>query len=371
MKTIIYNCIILFFIQCNRNNTVTEFKSKSQMDTLVQLTNTQLKNSTIKTDFPKIRSIQHSFNAFGKIETPPQNIVSISAPLGGYLKSILLLPGSRVKKGQVIAYIEDAKYIDLQQEYLTGQSRLRLLNSEFIRIKELFDKSACSKKTFDESESIYETQQILVKSLEEQMALIGLNPRVFTFENISGIISIHSPINGFITSVNFNVGRYLNPSDILLEIVNPSDLHLALSINEKDRMDLFENPKFTAVLNSHPNKSYTGKIILINNHLSIENTLEAHGHFDTLSNDLIPGLFMNATIYGNPYNAITVPESCLFQFKGNTCVFIQIDSNTFYCKPVSVSKIENKLAIIKNIETHQRIVTDGVNEILMNLSNSL
>jgi len=37
----------------------------------------------------------------------PQNLVSVSIPLGGYLKSSNLLPGKPVSKGQVIAVIEN------------------------------------------------------------------------------------------------------------------------------------------------------------------------------------------------------------------------------------------------------------------------
>jgi cobalt-zinc-cadmium efflux system membrane fusion protein len=33
--------------------------------------------------------------------------------------------------------------------------------------------------------------------------------------------------------VNVNIGKYVTPSDILFEIVNPSDIHLALTVFEK------------------------------------------------------------------------------------------------------------------------------------------
>src|ERR1044072_2047061 len=43
----------------------------------------------------------------GRIDVPPQNMVSVSMPLGGYLKSTALLPGMHITKGEVIAVMED------------------------------------------------------------------------------------------------------------------------------------------------------------------------------------------------------------------------------------------------------------------------
>jgi cobalt-zinc-cadmium efflux system membrane fusion protein len=53
----------------------------------------------------------------GIIDVPPQNMVSISVPLGGFLKSTKLLPGMHIAKGEIIASMEDQQYIQLQQEY--------------------------------------------------------------------------------------------------------------------------------------------------------------------------------------------------------------------------------------------------------------
>ena len=39
-------------------------------------------------------------------------------------------------------------------------------------------------------------------------------------------------INGFVSEVNVNIGKYVNPSDVLFELVNPDDIHLALTVFE-------------------------------------------------------------------------------------------------------------------------------------------
>ena len=64
----------------------------------------------------------------------------------------------------------------------------------------------------------------------EKLKLIGLNPGRIGANDISRSINIYSPINGFVTAVNVNIGKYVNPSDVLFELVNPTDIHLALTL---------------------------------------------------------------------------------------------------------------------------------------------
>ncbi len=61
---------------------------------------------------------------------PLQNMVSVSFPMGGYLKSTNLLPGMHVSKGQVIARIEDPGLVQLQQDYLVALSPVVVLEKE-------------------------------------------------------------------------------------------------------------------------------------------------------------------------------------------------------------------------------------------------
>jgi cobalt-zinc-cadmium efflux system membrane fusion protein len=53
------------------------------------------------------KNIAPIFKVNGIIDVPPQNMVSVSMPLGGYLKSTKLLPGMHFNKGEVIATMQD------------------------------------------------------------------------------------------------------------------------------------------------------------------------------------------------------------------------------------------------------------------------
>eukprot|EP01034_Spumella_vulgaris_P006429 gene6429-8185_t len=86
-------------------------------------------------------------------------MVSISVPLGGYLKTTSLLPGTHVNKGQILAVMEDQQYIQLQQDYLTGKTRIVYLENEYLRQKELNATKSASDKIYQQAESDFRSQQ--------------------------------------------------------------------------------------------------------------------------------------------------------------------------------------------------------------------
>ncbi|MBK5279984.1 MAG: efflux RND transporter periplasmic adaptor subunit, partial [Bacteroidia bacterium] len=252
----------------------------------VTLTDAQYKNANILVGKISQKTISSVLKVNGRIDVPPQNMVSISVPMGGYLRHTQLLPGMHLNKGEVIAVIEDQQYIQLQQDFLNAKTRLNLTASEFQRQKELNQSKASSDKVFQQTEAEYATEKINVKSLGERLKLIGINPDELTENNISKSINIYSPINGYVSHVNVNIGKYTQPSEVLFELINPADIHLALTIFEKDLEKISIGQKVIAYTNNQPGKKHEREIILIGKNLSAERSIEIHCHFENYDKSL-------------------------------------------------------------------------------------
>jgi hypothetical protein len=84
----------------------------------------------------------------------------------------------------------------------------------------------------------------------EKLRLIGINPQNLRENNISRNIRITSPITGYVSKVNVNIGKYLNPADVLFELIDPRDIHLNLNVYEKDLEKLSIGQKLTAFTNN-------------------------------------------------------------------------------------------------------------------------
>ncbi|MFA6946435.1 MAG: efflux transporter periplasmic adaptor subunit, partial [Pedobacter sp.] len=131
MKNIIIISALLLFAACGNKNTTEEVtEAATENKNLVSLNDAQFKSAGIIFGKLEARSISSILRASGTIDVPPQNMISISVPLGGYLKSTKLLPGMQIRKGETIAVMEDQQYIQLQQEYLTAKSKLVFSKAE-------------------------------------------------------------------------------------------------------------------------------------------------------------------------------------------------------------------------------------------------
>lgn len=364
--------IALLLTSCGNDNKQSDAENEqpTQENTLT-LTDEQYKNAAIETAKIFTSNISSVLRLNGKIDVPPQSLVSVSVPLGGYLKSTKLLPGMHIRKGDPLAVMEDIQYIQLQQDYLTTKAQLSLTESEYNRQKELNQSKATSDKVFEQARTNYQTQLVLLKSLEEKLKLIGLNPQRISTGTISKSINIYSPISGFVSEVNVNIGKYVNPSDILFELVNPNDIHLKLTVFEKDINKLDVGQKLLAYSNNHPQTKYPLEVILISKNISGQNAAEVHCQFEQYDKNLLPGMFMNAEIEVSTHNANVLPEEAIVRFENKHYVFVEKGKQTFEMKEVQTGNAENNLVEIINAEQfdNENIVVKNAYTLLMALKN--
>ncbi len=371
MQTIIkLFSLILLFASCN-NTTPVEEKEKLPDGNSITLTDAQMKNAQIETGSILQKQIASTLKVNGRIDVPPQNMISISVPLGGYLKSTKLLPGMHVNKNEVIAVVEDNQYIQLQEDYLTAKAQLALYENEYIRQKDLNASKAGSDKVFQQASTTFQTQNILVRSLEEKLKLVRINPNTLTINSISKSVNVYSPIDGFVTKVNVNIGKYVTPGDILFELVNPADIHLNLKVFEKDLNKLFIGQHVISYTNIDPGKKYPGDIILIGKDVSADGVTEVHCHFDNYDKSLIPGMYMNGEIELVKQLRNGVPEEAIVRFEGKSFIFENTGKNTYEMVEIEMGNCENGYSEIipgKDL-SGKSIVTKGAYTLLMSLKN--
>src|SRR5689334_16696676 len=100
MKYLKYFFALLLFSCASRSekNEVANSSKESLSTNEVRLTDEQFKSIGIQLGSAETRRLSGNIKANGVLDVPPQNLVSISAPLGGFVKYTDLLQGMRVKK---------------------------------------------------------------------------------------------------------------------------------------------------------------------------------------------------------------------------------------------------------------------------------
>jgi cobalt-zinc-cadmium efflux system membrane fusion protein len=345
-------------------------KQDSTTLNVVHLTAEQLKTANLTIGQVENRDMHQVLKVNGLIDVPPSNIVSISIPLGGYLKKTNLIPGMFVKKGALLAVIEDPIYIQLQQDYLTAKSRLAYLEADYIRQQDLNMTKSTSDKIYQLAKSDFESQKYLVKSLQEKLKLIGIDPTQLNETSISRSINFNAPIGGYVTKVNVNIGKYVTPTDVLFEIVDPSDLHVRLIVYENDVSNLKIGNEVIFTTNNDLTKNYVAHVAVITPNINEERTTDVHCHLVNENVRLYPGTYVNAEISLNNEKVDALPEESIVKWENKPFVFIKQLDQSYKLVAVELGVTTNGFIEVKTNLKGQEIVLKNSYTLLMKLKNS-
>lgn len=372
MNYSIFLFIILLLSGCGHTSSDTQTQVQETQSKSITLTDAQKKNSTISIGALIQKDISEIIKVHGKIDVPPQNLISVSIPMGGFLVSSDLLPGMHVKKGQVIAVLEDQQYIQLQEDYLTTKVRLEQAEADFIRQKDLNESKAGSDKVFEKAKAEYQSLKVILRSLAEKLELLHINAKTLTEQSLSRRVKIYAPFNGFVSKVFVNIGKYVNPSDVLFELVNPKDIHVNLHVFEKDIVKLSIGQNLIVYTNSNPNKKYPCEILLISKDISTDGTAEVHCHFEQYDQVLIPGMYMNADISVSHSNVLCLPEESIVNFEGKQYIFLKEQNDSYTIKEIQTGMKDKSYVQILNTEELQNksIVINGAYSLLLQSKKS-
>ncbi len=356
---------------CKEKEVVTE-KEQILKENQVALTDAQMKNADIETISISEKSISTLLKINGKIDVPPQNLVSVSVPLGGYLRSTKLLPGMYVDKDEVIAVMEDQQYIQLQQDYLVSKAKLVYAEKESARQNDLNQSQASSNKVTQLAQAEVSSLRAITNGLAKKLRLININPNTISASKISQKINILATINGYVSKVNVNIGKYISPSEVMFELINPTDIHLNIKVYEKDIAKLKIGQKIIAYTNAEPENKHECEIILISKNISSDGTAEIHCHFEDYNKTLLPGMYMNAEVEIKSLNSNALPDESIVNFEGKDYVYIEIAKQKYQMQEVQLGDKENNFVQILNAENlkNKKIVSKGAYTLLMKMKNT-
>ncbi len=346
----------------------------------VELTQAQYESAEIALGYVEKRSISGVIAANGLLDVPPQSKVSISAPMAGFVKSTQLLPGSKVSKGQVVAVMENQEYVLLQQEYLENYGQLEFLKSDYERQKELSKENVNAKKSLDQAKANYLTAKGRLEGLTSRLELLNINVSKLQNGKIQNTINLYAPISGYVTKVNTNIGAFVNPTDVIIEIVNTSELHVELTIYEKDIPSIKEGQRVLFTL-SNETTQREARVKLIGRQISNERSIQVHCDLVKNDKELIPGMYLKAIVETDNAMLTAVPESALVYFEGKSYVFFKEEikhgsqEKTIHFEMIEVNAGKSEAGFVaitlpSGFDVRKELVVKGAYSLLAKMKNS-
>ena len=195
--------------------------------------------------------------------------VAIAPRTGGRLLSVNVQLGDRVRRGQVLAKVEDREIVEqvraaeASQEVAKATIRqreadLNVAKLNFDRSKNLFERQLLAKQALDDAESRH-----LAAVAQLDLSTAQLSQNAARLEELKINLqhtSVTSPVDGFVASRSVDPGAMVNTNTSIASVVDISRLRLVVNVVEKDLRMVSAGDIAEVEVDAYPGEKFSGQI---------------------------------------------------------------------------------------------------------------
>ena len=233
----------------------------------------------------------------GVIMVSPQQNATVSLTMGGKVHSLKVMPGQAVARGQVIASIDNPEYIDLQQTYLDAFAQTEYLEKEYKRQSDLSANDASSQKKMQQSKAEYLSMHSRLSAAASRLKTLGVNPASVKLNGIQPYLLVKAPINGFVTNLNVNLGKYLDAGEPICDVINKSQPLIQLTVYERELNLMRVGRPVEFRVNGMGKKTFNAQIVSIDQSVDAKDYyIKVYAKVMASNSDFRPGMYIRAKL---------------------------------------------------------------------------
>ena len=233
----------------------------------------------------------------GVIMVSPQQNATVSLTMGGKVHSLKVMPGQAVARGQVIASIDNPEYIDLQQTYLDASAQTEYLEKEYKRQSDLSANEASSQKKMQQSKAEYLSMHSRLSAAASRLKTLGVNPASVKLNGIQPYLLVKAPINGFVTNLNVNLGKYLDAGEPICDVINKSQPLIQLTVYERELNLMRVGRPVEFRVNGMGKKTFNAQIVSIDQSVDAKDySIKVYAKVMASNSDFRPGMYIRAKL---------------------------------------------------------------------------
>ncbi|MBO9701434.1 MAG: efflux RND transporter periplasmic adaptor subunit [Sporocytophaga sp.] len=308
--------------ESSKETSVSDTTKSGEELKVIELSGDQFTTAGIELGSFDRKNLKSVVKANGYLEVPPQKRAFVSTFIGGVVKSVNVIQGKYVKKGQTLAVLEHPDFTRIQEEYLKAKDNMTFLEKEYERQKELYNENVSSGKVFQQAEANYKSEKSRLASLKDQLDKLNISIANLNNGIIASSVSVKSPIDGYITEINVNIGSFAQPAIQLFEVVDNSHLHVELNVFEKDWYKVKQGQKVLFSLPSGGDKNIEGYVFSVGKTINPQ-TRALPVHTEIAGNtDLVPGIYVHGLIDVGANEVNALPDDAIIKMGENEYIFV-------------------------------------------------
>ncbi|MBN9484578.1 MAG: efflux RND transporter periplasmic adaptor subunit [Bacteroidetes bacterium] len=316
---------VLLFAACSskksEETSVEKETTENRDPNIVEFSQTQYNSVGIQLGRVTNTNLSNYIKAAGTIEVPPQQTISITSPYGGYIKTINVIEGKFIGKGQVVALIENPEFVQIQQDYMESSSQLSFLKQDLARQEELVKENIAARKSLQRAQSEYNTMAARVEGLKAKLRMININPASVTRGNFSPRANIYATQGGYVTKVYANIGKFISANEVVADLANTQNMLVRVRVFEKDIPHVTTGQTIRFSLTGVDGERLA-KVFLIGKDIHEDRTVDVLARITSPTSNLLPGMFVNALIELGASATPALPQDAVVRSGGKYYIFI-------------------------------------------------
>lgn len=141
----------------------------------------------------------------------------VGALVSGRIASLEVAEGSRVRSGQVLAWIDAPEVGALRADLARSEALIAAANRRLERQKALQNEGATSQSAFDDAETAARTALADRTAVRARLSSLGAGPD----SAVNGRVAVRSPIDGIVAERHATLGAPVYLERTLFRVVNP------------------------------------------------------------------------------------------------------------------------------------------------------
>lgn len=303
-----------------------------------------------------------------------QRQASVSSKGTGVMVYLGVVEGDKVKKGQIIARLDDRDIQAQLDEAKSGlqlyQAQLNEVQNSYNREKELFSRGLSSQQNLDQAETTY---NMLLANIE--IAKARIQEAEVSLENMI----IRAPFDGTVLTKNAEVGEIVAPFGAsttsraaVVTIADMNSLMIEADVSESNIDRIKTNQDCEIVLDAYPQKSYPGYVFkIVPTADRSKATVMVKVGFKEYDSRVLPEMSAKVSFLSQPIDAkmlseekyLVVQTSTIRQENGSSVVY-KVDNDT--AVPVEIKtgrSIGNYTEVISGLEAGDSVIGKITDEI--------
>lgn len=373
MNKYILSLILLAAIGCqSETSTKEEVVEDTSAENIIQLSELQQQTIGLKMDTVGIVNIPTTKQLNGFVDVPPEKKITLSAPIGGFVDQLTVLNGMKVKMGQFLLSLKDQSFIQLQEQYLSTYHQWKVDEANYKRQEALSAEKINSMKSLEQARATYEASSVMLSGMRERLRMMNVNINSLEAGNINPIYRMYAPIDGYITSISVNKGKYVSNAEALLDIVDLSAAYAVINVFEKD-LAFVKLGQNVSIQLSDGVSVLPAKVKYIGRAINEDRSITVIAEFAEKSDKIIPGMYLTAFVELSNHELLGVPNNAIVNYQMEKYVFVATeDAYSFAPVKITTKETNQQFTGIENNEQLNRgtsIVVVGAYDLLSKWKN--